>query len=86
MKIKPEHYEHIKNAIDSLDREKIATHSKNVRESGKFKDFEKRMRWDLSYACGLTQFFCDNIYSYAHDDHIDTALKTAVSELGIAFN
>lgn len=50
---------------------------------GKSKDIEKRLRWDCLYAAGLTPFICDNLYSYLNDDHIDTALKNIIKELGI---
>lgn len=50
---------------------------------GKAKDIEKRLRWDLSYAAGLTTFFCDNIYKYADDTHIDTALRSVMKQLNI---
>ena len=37
---------------------------------------EKRWRWDWCYATpGLSKWICDNIYPYANDDHLETALK-----------
>lgn len=50
------------------------------------KDIEKRFRWDLLHASGVK--IGDgigiqgdiNLYSYMHDEHIDTALKVYVSE------
>lgn len=44
-------------------------------------DIDKRYRWDLHYAAGLTRFVCDNLYSYVNDTHIDTALRRIVGEL-----
>jgi len=41
----------------------------------------KRYRWDLLWAAGLTRWVCDHIYPYANDDHIDTVLRRAVPEL-----
>ena len=40
----------------------------------------QRQRWDALYASGLSQWICDNIYSYANDDHIETALKRIAQE------
>lgn len=45
------------------------------------KDTAKRHRWDLCYAARLSPWICANIYSYADDTHIDTALRSIVSEL-----
>ena len=41
----------------------------------------KRYRWDLLWAAGLTRWVCDHIYPYANDDHIDTVLRRAVPDL-----
>ena len=39
---------------------------------------EMRFRWDVVRAAGLIPFFCDVIYKYADDTHINTALKKAI--------
>ena len=36
---------------------------------------EKRYRWDVARQAGLIGFFCDTVYQYADDSHIDTALR-----------
>lgn len=34
-----------------------------------------RFRWDVARQANLIPFFCDTIYKYANDTHIETALK-----------
>jgi hypothetical protein len=77
MKIKPEHFNKIVESLRPL-ADQIPAHREAVRESGKFQDLEKRIRWDWAHAAGLTPFFCAEIYDYANDEHIDTALRAAV--------
>ena len=90
MKITNEHYQVIKQALAELPKDKVLEHAQNVKNAGKFKDFGLRMRWDLLWASkigkGDNSFMMDTIYPYANDEHIDTALKTAVKELGYQFN
>lgn len=81
MKIKPDHFAHIKAAIDTT----IAKHGENAiiaaYEHGEFpraeqvKDLQRRLCFDLLYASGLTPWVCDNVYSYVNDEHLFTALK-----------
>lgn len=85
MKIKPEDYEKIKSAVQHvLDKRPDAMQV--YIDSGKT---AKRFRWDVLYASGLkigdgigTQGDV-NVYGYAHDDHIDTALRTIMKEAGL---
>ena len=42
---------------------------------------DKRFRWDLANAAGLIPFFCDTLYQYMNDEHIDTALRSIVKPL-----
>ena len=69
MKIKPEHYEYMKSAI--LGNAKAPTLPDYLAKGLT----EKRWRWDLFYMANLSRWVCDNVYSYANDDHIDTALR-----------
>jgi hypothetical protein len=82
MKIQPAHYEHMKAAIAAIPAYKIAAHKQFIANENKAKDPAKRLRWDLSHYAGLTPFICNNIYSYANDDHVDTALKAIMREVG----
>lgn len=84
MKIKPEHIAHMRAAIGVT----LATSGKTLeqcrdylRQDSRVKDLEKRLRWDLLFAAGLTPWLCANLYPYADDTHIDTALRHIVSKL-----
>ena len=82
MKITPAHYLHMQAAIAKVATpEKVSAHRQFIVNEGKAKDVEKRLRWDLSYYSGLTPFICENVYSYANDDHVDTALRQIMREL-----
>lgn len=82
MKIKPEHYKVMKDAIDLW----LADFPSLVDdyEHGRFPnyrsvtDLNRRFRWDLLWMSGLTTFICDTIYLYANDTHVDTALRNIV--------
>lgn len=71
MKIKPEHYQVMLDAIRPL-----APTIKQRRDKS-----ESRLCWDLLHEANLTPFLCDTVYDYANDDHIETALKKIVKEL-----
>lgn len=82
MKITKEHFEHIKSAIETVfkingGKEKIVEmyETGNFRNAENVKDLQKRFNFDMLYAAGLTNFVCDELYSYLNDDHIATALK-----------
>lgn len=81
MKIKPEHFAHIKAAIDATIAIRGESTIITTYETGKFfradrvKNLQERFCWDMFYEAGLTKYACDNVYSYAHDDHIYTALR-----------
>lgn len=75
MKIKPEHYEHIRAAIASLDPAKVAAHLDNLRADRRVRDIGMRYRWDLLWAAVPSRWVCDNVYPYANNDHLDTALR-----------
>jgi hypothetical protein len=81
MKISPAHYAHMKFALAKIPTNDVKAHRAHIISEGKAQDIEKRLRWDLSYAAGLTSWFCREIYSYANDDHIDTALRKIMREL-----
>lgn len=82
MKIRPEHLEYIQNAISGLDKELVAEHARVVRESGKYKDFAMRMRWDIFHSCIPSNWVCDNLYSYMDDTHLNSALKACMKTCG----
>ena len=75
MKIIPAHLAHMRAAIAPLDTaERRAAYT-----AAKLND--TRYQWDLSYAAGLTRFFCDSLYPYCDDTHIRTALRSIVAPL-----
>lgn len=80
MKIIPQHYDHMKNAIAPLvhdidAREAVLWNDKRV------KDIETRLAFDYMYAAKLTPWICNNLYTYCDDSHIETALKRILREL-----
>ena len=82
MKIKQEHYNFMKKEIQKIwTIEKHNSHREFIINEGKAKDIERRLRFDWSYYAKLTPFICDNLYSYANDNHINTALKNIIGEL-----
>jgi len=83
MKIKPEHLAWLKAGIEPLDtaeRRCLYLESK-FPNADKVRDLNKRYRWDLLHAAGLTDWLCDTLYRYAHDDHVDSALRSIVKDL-----
>jgi hypothetical protein len=91
MKIKPEHFEIIKKAIEPHD----TTENRAIYREGRFhkaattKDVNKRYRWDLFWHAQRlanpfgpsVKWVCDTLYPYLDDDHIDTALRSIVKPL-----
>ena len=71
MKIKPEHYDTIREAVNTAKAEYPSITAQY--EAGEIS--AKRYRWDLCYAGRLTPWLCENVYPYANDSHIDTALR-----------
>lgn len=82
MKIKPEHYARMKYEIAKIAGH-LPEHRENLKSDPRVKDLEMRLRWDASRAAGLTRFICDEVYLYANDTHVDTALRKIMVELGI---
>lgn len=83
MKIKPEHLAHMQAEIAPLDtpeRRKLYLEGRFPNAS-KVTDLNKRYRWDLLHAAQLTTWLCDTVYRYAHDDHVDSALRSIVKDL-----
>ena len=81
MKIKKEHFETLKTAIDAtLEKhnsrgELIADYEKgNFSRADKVTDLQRRFCFDVLYGSGLTIWVSDNL-SYLTDDHIFSALK-----------
>lgn len=75
MKLKPEHYDHIREAVRAADA--AFPSIRKQFELGRIS--AKRFRWDLLWASRSSSWISENIYPYANDDHIDTALRRAVA-------
>lgn len=79
-KITLEHQAVIKAAIDNV----LAKYPNIVQEyeqgnfarSDRVKDLQTRFNFDLIYGTGLSSWLCDNIYSYANDNHMASFLKS----------
>lgn len=81
MKITSKHYNIMKAAIAKIwTQEKHECQYQFIINEGKAKDINKRLRWDWLHYAKLNQFICDEIYLYANNDHIDTALKRIIKE------
>lgn len=83
MKIKDEHVAYMKAAIDAYAEtqggwaalvEKYET-GKHERSEGT-KDLQKRFCFDMMFDARLCAWVCQYLYSYSHDEHIYTALKS----------
>lgn len=83
MKIKPEHYNHVKQAIEAIPRDMIEVRKEALKNDSRVKDWEKRFRSDLAYGAKLSGWISDNLYSYMDDTHLDTALRSIVKELDL---
>ena len=84
MKIKPENYVIMHDAIAKISESmNLRSYIELLREDPRVKDPFKRMRWDLLSAAVGSRWICDNLYEYADDTHIDTALRRIMRELGV---
>ena len=81
MKVLHEHYSYMKTAMQAI-KEQIPSQRQFIIKEGRSKDIEQRLRWDCLWAAGLWPWVCSEIYKYANDSHIDTALKRIMKELG----
>ena len=82
MKIKNEHFEHLKGEIESLLEKYPGIvyeyQTGNFPRSDKVKNLQKRFCFDIVYGAGLSKWVSDNLYPYMNDDHLYTALKRIV--------
>lgn len=85
MKIKPEHYARLAALmrvglvrVPSLQAYQACHES--IPRIHLSTDRAKRHRWDALYASGANEVLSD-IYRYANDEHIDTALRAIVRKI-----
>ena len=82
MKITKDHYDYMKQEISKVwTPQKHESHRTFIEFEGRAKDIEKRLRWDWSYYAGLSAWIVGNVYTYADDNHLDTALKAIIRDL-----
>ncbi len=83
LKMKPQHYQEIKDKIGSI-APKDVTYLKNIIwEAQTFKNFERRILWELCYWKIPSAWICSELYPYLDDSHIESALKQIIKELKI---
>ena len=83
MKIKPQHYNHMLEAMRPFT-DKAVAHAEYLKTTTERvpKDPAMRLRWDWFWAAGLMEYGRDTLYENGiNDDHIDTALRSIVREL-----
>lgn len=75
MKVKPEHYNHIKEEI-------LKVHSTALQQAYTMYNISHRgYCFDLLYRAKLSAWLCSNVYVYANDDHLYTAIKHILNEV-----
>ncbi len=85
MKIKPEHLAQLE-ALMRVGLVRVPSQAAYVARDPSIPrialstDTAKRHRWDALYAAGASEWTTD-VYRYANDSHIDTALKAVVAKL-----
>ena len=84
MKIDRKDVDYMRAAIAPLDTDAVRHNylTGNYPRADLTQDVDKRYRWDLCHAAGLTPWICD-LYRRAevHNSHIDTALRSIVRPL-----
>lgn len=79
MKMKPEHYFHVRNCFEQ-SAHWIPMIRESIANENKAKDHAKRLRWDMLYCAIGSRWICDNLYSYLDDSHIDSALRAIMRQ------
>lgn len=82
MKITAEHYKRIRDEL-ALRKDAIIARSELIDNDPRVKDISMRVRWDALYMAGLMQFICSEVYPYANDTHVDTALRKVMVDIGL---
>jgi len=74
MKIKKEHFDYIQTKC-----QEVLTKYPNMWDKYKALGLTaRRFQWDVARTANLIPFFCDTIYKYANDRHIDTVLNEVI--------
>ena len=84
--MKPEDKKYLKKGIQSLINQygidNIRKYKESLKSDPRVKDLNIRFAWDLFWGAKFKDN-CRYLYSYLTDDHITTALKRIVKELGV---
>lgn len=89
MKITPEDFQYLKQCVvdlvDSCKEEQLLSYAKDVKVQGKYKDFRKRILYDIfAFANRKSDFaLCTHLYQKYNDNHVYTALKVLEKEFSI---
>lgn len=75
MKIKRAHFDYMAEKIAFLDTAALRAAYRDAGLS------LKRYQWDISRQVGLIPYFCDTLYTYLNDDHVQTALNRIIPAL-----
>ena len=84
LKIRDEHFAHLKSEIDSVlerygfENLKEEYETGNFPRSEKVKDLNKRFCFDMLFGAGLNSWVCDELYPYMSDEHVYSALKKII--------
>ncbi len=83
MKIKQKHYDYLVKAMQlaGVNAEWIRLRREFVSGCPNVKDVEKRVRWDALYQASVSYWICYQVYAYADDSHLDTALRRIVAAM-----
>ena len=87
MKMKKEHYEFIKSAMEAIEHKCVKDHEEYIWKlffDGKINEPDKRLRNDYFRLAVSSKWVCDELYLYLNDTNIDSALKKIMKELGYA--
>lgn len=88
LKVRDHHYnyilEHMRSKVNELGPQRLVAYVEMLRTLAEVKDVQKRLRWDLFRASipNIADLYRD-LYEYMNDDHIDTALRNIMAELGL---
>ncbi len=91
MKITKQDYSTLKGIIEAELNNRgqtidaLRTYKASLSSNPKVKDINKRFRWDLFNIAGkpALDLCCNTLYKYMNDDHLDSALKQIVKDIGL---
>ena len=59
----------------------VLRHRENLKRDSRVINLEKRLVWDWLYSVVTPKWISDNIYPYANDSHLQTAIKKIAAEI-----